>query len=30
MALLLGGGFTGERGMPPNMVDYVSMRKMWE
>jgi hypothetical protein len=29
MASLLGGGFTGEGGIPPNMVDYVSMRKTW-
>jgi hypothetical protein len=29
MASLLGGGFAGEGGMPPNMVDYVSTRKTW-
>ena len=29
MASLLGGGSTGEGGMPPGMVDYVSMRKTW-
>jgi hypothetical protein len=29
MALLLGGGSMGEGGMPPGMVDYVSMRKTW-
>jgi hypothetical protein len=29
MASFLGGAFVGEGGMPPSMVDSVSMRKMW-
>jgi hypothetical protein len=29
MASLLGGGSTGEGGIPPGMVESVSMRKMW-
>ena len=29
MASLLGGGFTGEGGIPTGMVDYVSMRRTW-
>jgi hypothetical protein len=30
MASLLGGGSTGEGGIPPSTVDSVSMRKTWE
>jgi hypothetical protein len=30
MASLLGRGSTGEGGMPPSTVDYVSTRKPWE
>jgi hypothetical protein len=29
MALFLGGGFMGEREMPPSIVDSVSIRKTW-
>jgi hypothetical protein len=30
MASLLGGGSTGEGGIPPNIVYFVSTRKTWE
>jgi hypothetical protein len=29
MASLLGGGFTGEGGIPPDTTESVSMRKTW-
>jgi hypothetical protein len=29
MTSLLGGGFAGEGGMHPNMVDFVSIIKTW-
>jgi hypothetical protein len=30
MASLLGGGFTGEGGIPPDTVEFVLTRKTWE
>jgi hypothetical protein len=29
MASLLGGGFMGEGGIPPDTAEFVSMRKTW-
>jgi hypothetical protein len=29
MASLIGGGSTGEGGIPPHTIDSISMRKIW-